>query len=174
MSDDWKYRDLPRAANGIAPAQWNPDTKQYEVYEGDRRILDKLERIERRLNEPLDTQLTGSNAENVELIAGAQDMFVPTGTSLQVIDLVKVSEYNFFFVQMIPVGGDEYRVTFRPTRGDTSGSLMEYEILKVSSSASNQTSKRFEVNGLKLSFYLENQMDIDHTFRSLYVFGVRA
>lgn len=66
MSDDWKYRDLPRAANGIAPAQWNPDTKQYEVYEGDRRIIDKLERIERRLNEPIDAQLTGSNVENSE------------------------------------------------------------------------------------------------------------
>src|SRR5690554_3080325 len=68
MSDDWKYRDLPRAANGIAPAQWNPDTKQYEVYEGDRRILDKLEWIERRLNDPIDTQLTGSKVEEVVIV----------------------------------------------------------------------------------------------------------
>lgn len=112
MSDDWKYRDLPRAANGIAPAQWNPDTKQYEVYEGDRRILDKLERIERRLNEPLDTQLTGSN---MEVAYGSYDQAINVNAGQALSIKIEPLENEVWRLQVL-------RIDFPSVNGATTGS----------------------------------------------------
>ncbi len=70
MSDEWKYKELPRASGKIAPAQWNPDTEEWEVFTGLSKVEDvaveaRLESIEQtqilaKLNDTIDTRLTGS------------------------------------------------------------------------------------------------------------------
>src|SRR5690625_6673503 len=73
-------RPLKTADGGkIAPQYWNPQTNQYEYVEGqdgmakyvapntDQELANvkaELEAIKARLNEPLDTQLTGSYVEH--------------------------------------------------------------------------------------------------------------
>lgn len=75
MADDYKYKDLPRAANGIAPAEWDENKKEWVPFEGDSNIVDELESIKatqdkilERLDEPIDTQVTGSNVEEEYLM----------------------------------------------------------------------------------------------------------
>lgn len=173
MSDDWKYRDLPRAANGIAPAQWNPDTKQYEVYEGDRRILDKLERIERRLNEPLDTQLTGSR---VELIFTRAQTLVPSGVNMGVNLVINVSKYKYVFIQFAPggtAGLNQYKLHIRTLRGDTTSAFRQTTVLDGQSGSNNETDF-INVKSLNIAVYVENLTSEDRTFDYIHLFGVRA
>ncbi len=78
MSDEWKYKELPRASGKIAPAQWNPETGEWEVFTGLAKVQDvdvktELESIKQtqsqilaKLNDTIDTRLTGSIVEQVE------------------------------------------------------------------------------------------------------------
>src|SRR5690625_3465980 len=78
MSDDYKYKNLPRAANGIAPAQWDEKKKEWVPYDGIndvniknlKEVTDEINNIKvtqdkilERLDKPLDTQVTGSIVE---------------------------------------------------------------------------------------------------------------
>src|SRR5699024_2604170 len=78
MSDDYKYKNLPRAANGIAPAQWDEKKKEWVPYDGIndvniknlKEVTDEINNIKvtqdkilERLDKPLDTQVTGSKVE---------------------------------------------------------------------------------------------------------------
>lgn len=77
MSDEWKYKELPRASGKIAPAQWNPETGEWEVFTGLAKVQDtdvkaELEQIKQqqqqilqRLDDGVDTRLTGSIVEEV-------------------------------------------------------------------------------------------------------------
>jgi|SRR5690625_1879025 len=67
MSDEWKYRDLPRANGQVAPSYWNKEEKEFEVYEGNVGVVEELASIKqtqneilKRLDKPIDTQVTGS------------------------------------------------------------------------------------------------------------------
>src|SRR5699024_4758750 len=72
-NDDWKYKELPKAAGETAPAVWNPKENKWEVYTGSTNVVElenKLETIEEqqkqileRLDGEFDTRLTGSNVE---------------------------------------------------------------------------------------------------------------
>lgn len=75
MNDDWKYKELPRASGQVAPAQWNPETGEWEVFTGLAKVQDveveaRLQAIESKqqaildkLESGLDTRLTGSYVE---------------------------------------------------------------------------------------------------------------
>ena len=72
-NDDWKYKELPKAAGETAPAVWNPKENKWEVYTGSTNVVElenKLETIEEqqkqileRLDGTFNTQVTGSNVE---------------------------------------------------------------------------------------------------------------
>lgn len=92
MADEWKYKQLPVAANGIAPARWNPETQEWEVYVGDFNILEELQAIKQqqqqilqRLDGTFNTQLTGSYVEELTIvnalaITDTEPIFLGSGT----------------------------------------------------------------------------------------------
>lgn len=79
-NDDYKYKELPRASGKIAPAQWNPETGEWEVFTGLAKVQDvdvktELESIKQtqsqilaKLNDTIDTRLTGSIMDDVESV----------------------------------------------------------------------------------------------------------
>jgi len=97
MADDYKYKNLPRAANGIAPAYWDEEEKQWLPYQGGADMVKELNDIKatqakilERLDEPLDTQLTGSNVEQLKII----DSEVIEGTKLNVKRVAGLNKYR--------------------------------------------------------------------------------
>lgn len=97
MNDEWKYKELPRASGQIAPAQWNPETGEWEVFTGLAKVQDesveaRLQAIEQtqsqildKLNDTIDTRLTGSNVEDAMPV-------IETGDYLKLIDLLTNEE----------------------------------------------------------------------------------
>src|SRR5699024_633479 len=70
MANEWESKQLPRSADGVGPAYWNREENDWMPYEGDTNIVAELESIKetqteilKRLDDPLDTRLTGSNVE---------------------------------------------------------------------------------------------------------------
>src|SRR5699024_2037381 len=86
-NDDWKYKELPKAAGETAPSVWNPKENKWEVYTGSTNVVElenKLETIEEqqkqileRLDGEFDTRLTGSNVEFKKILA---DKVIPSGS----------------------------------------------------------------------------------------------
>ena len=71
MANEWESKQLPRSADGVGPAYWNREENDWMPYEGDTNIVAELESIKetqteilKRLDDPLDTRLTGSNVEH--------------------------------------------------------------------------------------------------------------
>jgi|SRR5690625_131015 len=90
MADDYKYKNLPRAANGIAPAYWDEKEKEWLPYEGSANIVEELNNIKatqakilERLDKPLDTQVTGSKVE--ELMVLDSETLIDTSLNLTTV-----------------------------------------------------------------------------------------
>ena len=71
MAEPWKEKNLPEAGNSpTAPAQWNDETQEWDVYKGNKEIEEKLQVIEAKLDSVINdgavsTQVTGSIVEEV-------------------------------------------------------------------------------------------------------------
>src|SRR5699024_8387442 len=70
MANEWESKQLPRSADGVGPAYWNREETDCVLYEGDTNIVAELEstketqtEILKRVDDPLDTRLTGSNVD---------------------------------------------------------------------------------------------------------------
>jgi|SRR5690554_1684897 len=121
----------------------------------------------------LQTTLTGSNVEKVELIYSANAGMIPTGTTVEVTPGIDLYKYDMFFIQFLPLGARTYDVQYAPRRGDTDIAISTTTILSIQNTASNQVSERYPVKGLKGGFRVINRTDVDHEFGTIFVFGVR-
>src|SRR5690625_705203 len=121
MSDEWKYRDLPRANGQVAPAKWDADIKEWVPYTtkdkievtnlpdnqdvSDSAVKAELESIKstqaeilKRLDKPISTLVTGSVVEKITDVDGH------IGTRWQYI-----GEGNSTNINQVPLNVSEYR-----------------------------------------------------------------
>ena len=136
MSDEWKYKELPRANGLVAPAQWNPESKEWEVFTGLAKVQDvgvktELELIKQqqqqileRLDNPIDTQLTGSKVEELMVL----DSETLIDTSLNLTTVCGLENYKKIIVfarcsvdapveiRLLPIQQVGYRVFNRDTK----------------------------------------------------------
>lgn len=152
------YNDVEilRDKNGNPiPQYYNVATGQFEPLTGE--------------NGATHTQLTGSN---VEYITNGNNIFIPSGTNVNVIGRVDVSKYAYIFVQVRPRGLDNYRISYRPTVGDGIDPLYSYDLLDVVNTSINQKSELERVMSLQITIWVENRTENDTDKFETYLFGV--
>src|SRR5699024_3386458 len=125
-NDDWKYKELPKAAGETAPSVWNPKENKWEVYTGSTNVVElenKLETIEEqqkqileRLDGTFNTQVTGSNAELINITKND----VEAGAVIRVLDYdFDIKEYSKFYITARTLGESwDVMVRFQPSETD--------------------------------------------------------
>lgn len=175
MADDYKYKNLPRAANGIAPAYWDEEEKQWLPYEGGADMVKELNDIKatqakilERLDKPLDTQVTGSN---VEVIFSETD-FVCPANSYKRLDYVDISDFKEFYIHYVPGGLSDYGIHYYLRRPNDS--VLLRDVVMERNSSSNGMTDRFNMNSISAAVSIHNKTEEDHAFSEIYLFGVKS
>ena len=174
LAEPWKEKNLPEAGNSpTAPAQWNDETQEWDVYKGNKEIEEKLQVIEAKLDSVINdgavsTRLTGSN---VEVIFSETDFVCPANSHKRLED-VNVADFKEFFIHFIPGGLSNYEIHYYIKR--PSGSTLTRSMVEKRTSASNGMTDRFIMNSITASISVYNETDDDHVFSEIYLFGVRT
>ena len=173
MSEDWKNKDIQPYLKG-KPANWSDTDNDWVAFKGNEKLEQELASIKKtqseileRLDKPIDTQVTGSN---VELIDVWKDFRCSPGTNTA-LDVVDVSDYKYLFIHYTPNGLEDYDLRVTLQRLDRDASLVREDVEK-RTSRSNGSTDRFTVNSIKMSVVVYNKTDSDHTFGEIALGGV--
>src|SRR5699024_1580316 len=156
------------------PANWSDTDNDWVAFKGNEKLEQELASIKKtqseileRLDKPIDTQVTGSN---VELIDVWKDFRCSPGTNTA-LDVVDVSDYKYLFIQYTPNGLEHYDLRVTLQRLDRDASLVREDVGK-RTSRSNGSTDRFTVNSIKMSVVVYNKTDSDHIFGEIALGGV--
>lgn len=138
-------------------------------------IKQRQQEILERLDDPIDTRLTGSNVELLVAELDSDTLTVPAGVTKRITGKIDVSDYRYLIVQFLPwaQGKDmDYSVYVYYHKADSEITMQRLNVIK-SKSTSNQVSNRVDVNFIGIEIRIENRSEEDHTFGELYLIGVR-
>src|SRR5699024_7045711 len=179
MANEWESKQLPRSADGVGPAYWNREENDWMPYEGDTNIVAELESIKetqteilKRLDDPLDTRLTGSNVELVErklgyeLSAGGKQYVVSTPPN----------KYNYIIVAVGAENAHDFKLytTFSTNESEVATTSLIYEINGdkfIYEGFRGYTEEQIQVIGDRAQIRLVNNSDSNQKYDA-HVWGV--
>src|SRR5699024_1582864 len=122
MSEDWKGKGIQPYLKG-KPANWSDTDNDWVAFKGNEKLEKELASIKQkqteildRLDKPIDTQVTGSNAELINITKND----VEAGAQIRVLDYdFDIKEYFKFYITARTLGKSwDVMVRFQPSETD--------------------------------------------------------